>query len=315
MELRRKRVLGVGVACLDLIWEVSSFPSEDSKTKANCLLTQGGGPAATALVTLARLGLSAAYFGTVGDDPAGVAIIDGLSSAGVETGLIRVLRGASSQIAAVLVSRDTGRRTVVWHPGTAPPPEHTELTDEDLLSCGFLHLDGHHPEAALPLARRARHLGVPVSLDAGSNYAWMRDLVPLADVLIGSERFARDYTGQRDPEAMAACLARQGPGIAGVTLGAGGGVIEAGGDRFTYPALPVQAVDTNGAGDVYHGAFLAALALGATPRAAAIFASATAALKCTALGGRTGIPGRGEVLAFLAERGVRDIDLGRWVEN
>jgi len=308
-------LLGVGVACLDLVWQVGTYPAEDTKTQALGMLTQGGGPVGTALVAAARLGLRVSYFGTLGDDMAGQAIAAGLVSDGVDIAHLRLIPGASSHTAVVLVSGDYGRRTVVWHPGNVPPPDPQALPDEELRWSAFLHLDGHHPEAALPLARRARSLGVRVSLDAGSNYPWLADLVPLADVVIGSERFARDFTGEVEPNAMVDRLARYGPAIVGVTMGGAGGVIEAAGVRFVYPALPVVPVDTNGAGDVFHGAFLAALVLGLGPRDAAVFASATAAIKCTALGGRTGIPDRRGVLAFLAARDLLTGDLRSLAEQ
>lgn len=295
-------LIGLGIACLDMIWLLDEYPAEDTKNQAGDLLIQGGGPAATALVAAARLGLSAAYFGAVGDDPAGRAILDGLREEGVDTSLAVVRAGGISHTATALVNRNNGKRTVIWHPGTASPPDPALLPDDRLGRVRFLHLDGHHPRTALPLARRARALGVRVSLDAGSNYPWMAELAPLADILIGSEKFARDFTGETDPAAMVAKLAQAGPGIAGVTLGDRGGMLGCGREVFAYPGFAVRAVDTNGAGDVFHGAFLAALAAGSGPREAAIFASAAAALKCTAPGGRTGIPTRAEVEGFLQER-------------
>lgn len=296
-------ILGMGTACLDYIWQVGAYPAEDSKSQAEGVMVQGGGPVATALVAAARLGVPSAYFGTLGDDPAGREIAAGLAREQVDIDHLRVVRGTSSHTAAVLVSRATGLRTVVWHPGTVPPPSADDLPEFVLGKARFLHLDGHHPETALPLARKARALGVSVSLDAGSNYPWMKDLAPLADILIGSARFGKDFTGAEDPERMLDCLGSLGPTMVGITLGASGGLIEAHGERFGYPGFPIEAVDTNGAGDVFHGAFLSALAHGAAARDASIFASAAAALKCTMPGGRSGIPARAKVLSFLRARG------------
>ena len=295
-------ILGLGVACLDTIWRVPSFPAEDSKTQALDLAIQGGGPVATALVAAARLGVPSAYIGALGDDPAGSAILSGLAAEGIDISYVKTVPGARSHTAAVLVDESSGRRTVVWHPGTAPPPDPCSVPDAVLAQARFLHLDGHHPGAALPLAKRARKLGVAVSLDAGSNYPWMGDLLANVDILIGSASFARDFTGESEPEKMVAALAQNRAGIVGVTLGDAGGILAMEGRTINYPAFPVQAVDTNGAGDVFHGAFLAALVLDMDPPAAARFASAAAAMKCMVPGGREGIPGYREVEVFLAGR-------------
>ena len=180
------------------------------------------------------------------------------------------------------------------------PPETGDVDLEMLSGAKYLHLDGHHPEAAIYAAGKARMRGVKVSLDAGGIYPGIERLLPLVDVLIPSEEFALAITGEEKAEKAAEVLMeRNHPELLVGTQGRRGGLIWKKGQAVRYPVYPVQAIDTNGAGDTFHGAFLVGRIRGMTVYEAASFASAVSALKCTRFGAQDGIPGYEETVEFM----------------
>jgi ribokinase len=162
-----------------------------------------------------------------------------------------------------------------------------------------LHLDGWYPEIALPAARIARDAGVLVSLDAYTVSEGMEEWVSLSDVLIANESFVWGYTGCQDLEEAACSLLSQGPRLVVATLGERGCFVATCKERFYAPGFAVDVVDTTGAGDAFHGAFLYGLLQGWDLARTARFANAVGALTCRRLGGRSSIPSLDEVEVFL----------------
>jgi len=152
-------------------------------------------------------------------------------------------------------------------------------------------LDGHQTAAAISAAAVARAHGVTVSIDAGTMIPGINELLTLCDIVIASEKFATRHTGESSPESAAKTIFSPGRRFVGVTLGKEGSVGFDGTRVLRCPPFDVgEVVDTTGAGDVYHGAFVFAYAHGRAWAECMRFASVVAALKCTKLGGRTGIP-------------------------
>ena len=291
-------VIGLGFSSLDTVGLVPHLPRLDEGAPLLGLTRQGGGPVAQALVTLARLGVKVGFIGRVGDDDAGETMRRDLAAEGVDTSRLQVEPGATSPQCIILVDQPTGKRSICCSGGTVSPIPST--IDGAYASSGrFLHLDGHSPEAARAAATAARAAGVTVCLDAGGPEAHLRELVPLTDVLIAAERFARALAPDGTVERGAADLLTMGPRIVVVTCGERGAYTRTAEREVVTPALAVPVVDTTGAGDVFHGGFLYGLLQGWELARTAEFAAATAALKCTQLGGRAGIPRRSEVEAFL----------------
>ena len=142
--------------------------------------------------------------------------------------------------------------------------------------------------------------GVTVSLDAGGAYPRIEELLPLVDVLIPSEEFSLKVTGCATAvEAAKVLQERYDPKVLVITQGSKGGFIWQDGKEVRYPAFRVKAIDSNGAGDTFHGAFVAAQLKGMDVYESCRFASATSALKCTRFGAQEGIPGYEEVLEFM----------------
>lgn len=288
-------VLCVGHASYDLVFSVPHHPGADEKIFADSLVGCGGGPAANAAVTVARLGFSAAFGGYLGQDAYGELHLAELQADGVATDL--VVRGtAPTPVSAVLVKPD-GSRALVNYKGETRQLSAGAI-DFSRLRPSIMLLDGHEPNLSLPLAGR----GVPTVLDAGSVHTGSEALMFAVDYLVCSEKFARQWLGADAPERALAALADRAPAVV-ITLGEHGLIWRKGGEAGRMPAFPVEAIDTTGAGDTFHGAFAASLAAGFEWPETLRYASAAGALCCTRLGARTGIPNREQVARFL-EKGM-----------
>lgn len=292
-------VIGLGQCSLDILGQLDSYPELDEKAELNALLVQGGGPVATALVTLSRLEVPVAMVGAVGDDRFGTQIRDGLMLEKVNCTHLVQSSGCSSQVAFIAVDGQ-GHRNIFWHRGTASAVVPEGFTALLAGSARVLHLDGLHLDAAIAAARLARCRKVVTVLDAGTLRPGLEELLPLIDHLVVSERFASQFIGRDDPQGAAAALAKFGAEAVTVTLGKAGSLSRgASGHVFHQPAFAVDVVDTTGCGDVYHGGYIYGLLQGWPLQETVRFAAACAALKARALGGRTAIPRLLEVENYL----------------
>ncbi len=289
----RPTITGLGYCCLDHLCLVPRIPLDD---KVEILQTaiQGGGPSVNAIATAARLGATTAFIGCVGDDQRGQEILAGLTAEGVQISGIKIRKRAESAAGFCWIEKTNGKRSIAWTRGTAralsPKEVHTSLIKNSII----LHLDGHQTEAAIAAAKIARKHGVIVSLDAGTVVPGIEKLLALSDIIIASEKFA----GGSDAKKLFAGHCK----FSAVTMGSRGAIGFDGKQVIKCPAFKVRAVDTTGAGDVFHGAFIYKYATGGTWAECMRFASAVAALKCTKFGGRAGIPDLKTVMKFLEQQ-------------
>ncbi|HTU34981.1 MAG TPA: PfkB family carbohydrate kinase [Candidatus Acidoferrum sp.] len=288
-ELDEPLVLGIGINATDTVIRLPRFPTVDSKVEVTSAEIKAGGQVASAMVACRRWGLRARYAGKIGDDPAGQFQREEMDREDVETYWITA-RGEASQSAFILVDEPTGERTVLWKrdPAIALRPE--DMRREWLQGASALLVDGHDTEAATLAAGWAREEGLPVVADLDNRYPRVEALLQVADHPITSKDFPGRLTGERDllralPRMHAEFKCR----LTGATLGRFG-VIVWDGTRFVLcPGFRVNATDTTGAGDVFHGAFLYGLVHGWALKETLEFSCAAAALNCEALGARGGI--------------------------
>ena len=302
-------VVGLGCACLDFLGIVPHMPDQDEQVWMSDSIQQGGGMVSTALVTLSRLGASTAFVGKIGDDMAARVIKEEFDLYGVDSEHMIMEPGAASPVSMILVDESTGQRTIMAG-GSTVELSPSEVSAEMVASAKYLHLDNTNRQAALAAARIARIARVPVVLDADtmSPPGDLEDLLRLTDYLIASRVFSEELTGLADPWAAVKALSGYGSSVTVVTLGEEGSYTLAGGRSFHTPAFPVDVVDTTGAGDVYHGAFVFGLLREWKLEKTAEFASAVAAMSCTRLGGRQGIPTLDEAISFLRDRDAEHFD-------
>jgi ribokinase len=306
-----KRILGLGGVTTDQIGVVDHIPVRDEVIRLQKYRVEQGGMVATALVAAARLGAEAEFLGGVGDDANGRLALERFAAEGIATTSVQVLAGGISAFSFILVERDCGKRTIIHEPGVqrSRALEIPQGDTEALLSgVGYLHLDGFWLDTAIELARTARGMGITVTLDIGQNQRDMKIeiLLGLVDYVIPSLPFARRFANSDRVEQAAATLLGYGAKAVIQTLGEQGAfVMMKEGQSFTVPAFPVRVVDTTGAGDSFHGGFVFALGRDYALKEAVVFASAVAALKCTRLGGQSGLPSLPQVQAFLCEHEIR----------
>jgi sulfofructose kinase len=303
--VKKYDVIGLGVSPLDVVTLVDHFPAQDEVQPALGVVVQGGGPVATAMVTLARLGARVAMLDLLSNDWRGNLIRDEFQWEGVGTEFLELREGYTSSIASVWVRRDDGARSIAYAPGTVPELSAADISRDVIASARFLHVNGRHWEACLKACRYARESRVQVSFDGGAHRfrSELKELVPLVDICIVARDFAEQYTRQTEIQKAAESLLGEGPGLVVVTDGTRGSwIFPPQGQPFHQPAyLLPEVVDTTGCGDSYHGAFLFGLSKGLALEPTAALASAVAALNSQALGGRTGLPTLEQVTAFLSE--------------
>ncbi len=289
-------VLCVGHAAYDLTFMVDHHPGADEKCFASGFSSGGGGPASNAAVTVARLGGSSAFAGYLGNDLEGCRHLDELKSEGVYTGL--VVRGPHPTPLSVILVKDDGTRTVINYKGHTPFLEPDQVDFSPCRPKAVL-FDGHEPLLSSGLAREAHSRRIPTVLDAGSVHRGTKELAPMIDYLVASARFARDFAGTADMQRALAILSETAPCVV-ITLGENGLLWKRKEQSGKLPAFPVEARDTTGAGDVFHGAFALGVARSMEFTSLLRYASAAAAVSCTRIGARKGIPTTEDVRRLLA---------------
>jgi sulfofructose kinase len=301
-------VVGVGLNATDTVMLVREFPALGGKERVVSVSQQAGGQVATALVACQRLGLRTRYIGKVGDDEAGRFQLESLRKEGVDVRLVRVARRAPTQFGTIIVDQKTGERTVFWDRDPRLTVTPSEVTPRAFASSSVLHLDGCDVEAAVKAAVLARRAGAQVVADLDTVYKNVERLFPHLDYLIASANFLPAVTGQDDPFRVLEYMAREyRVRTPGMTLGRDGALV-LWQSRYLYsPGFVVETVDTTGAGDIFHGAFIYGLVKGWEMGRILDFSNAMAGLNCTRLGARGGIATQAEA-ERLMRRGGRHIN-------
>jgi sulfofructose kinase len=299
---RRFDVVGLGLNSIDLIAVVAEYPEQNSKQPLQRFARLPGGETATAMAVCARLGWDASYIGSFGDDEFGRASAQSLVAAGVSIDAARVVRGATSQFAVILVDARSGDRTVLWDRDPKLTLNPDEVLREPATAGRLLVVDSVQTAAATRAATHARAAGIPTILDIDKVRPGTQDLLRQIDVIIGAETLPGELTGYDEPgRALAAMASEYGAAVVCVTLGSEGSLARVNGREIQTPAFSVGCVDTTGAGDAFRGGFAA----GCLDRPdgdiedVLAYANAVAALNCRGLGARGGMPTKAEVDALL----------------
>ncbi len=282
-----KKVVGLGACVLDTIIECDKYPIEDTKQKADKVFLSGGGPVGNALVVISKLGVEAEVLGAFSCDTGADYLLKDFNKYNVKTDNTVKVENTTSFTSYIVLAKDSKTRTCVFDKGSVPDdPNNVKL--EAIYSADLLHLDGNYINSAIYSATKAKDLGVKVSLDAGGLYPNIEKLLPLVDILIPSGEFAMAFTKTDNiPSAIKALANSYNPEILVVTDGSRGGYYFEKGEVKKYDGVKVKAVDTNGAGDTFHGAFLVAYLNGKSVKECCEFASKVAGYKCTFIGART----------------------------
>ena len=298
------KIVGIGANVFDTLYNIPTYPKEDTKMRATAGKTAGGGPVATGLVAASKLDESTAYIGVLSDDNGGKFLKDDFKKYGVETKYIDVKSGYRSFASVLWLCEDTATRTCVFDKGDLPALVLDDAQKQAIRDAELLMVDGNEMDAAVEAAQIARENGVKVLYDCGGLYDGVEKLLALTDIMIPSEEFSLGHTGCATAEEAAEKLYETyHPEVVVITQGKKGGIIYDGKGIIAYPIYPAVVVDSNGSGDVFHGAFAAGIIKGFDFLKCCHFSSAVSAIKCMGVGARESVPDFETTKKYLKENG------------
>ena len=314
MSLKKFEIAGVDTPCVDLGLNVDKFPKPNRGEQVKSLSWQGGGKVSSGMVAAARLGAKCAMLGTVGGDDYGQFCIADFQRHGIDTSGMIVRENCTTSLSVVLSDKETRGRSILGKRGTAKHYAFEELDKSILEDCEWFFI-ANCQEDTVKAAKVARAAGARVLIDADGYTPELMENLDIIDAFVASE-FVYDALFQdQNYEANCKAIFEKGPSIVVFTFGPRGCVGYSADGYFEMPTFEeVEVVDTVGAGDVFHGAFLAGLLSGWDAKETSRFASAVSSIKCTRIGGRAGIPNRKTVLDFMETGKIDYTEIDQRVE-
>ncbi len=282
---RHPKALFIGLATVDLTYPVGEIPGRNAKISVVSQHIAAGGPATNAAMTFAFLGGNSTLVTAVGSHPLGSVIRRDLAQGSVVLHDVGRRRPEPPPVSSIMVLTCTGERTVVSANAAAFSPLHARLDPRWLNGVSMVQVDGHYMTPCIAGAKLARSRGIPVVLESGSWKEGMADLLPFIDIAICSD----DYrpSGCRNENEVLEFLAGWGISRVAITRGAGPIRFADHLKRGTIAVEKIRAVDTLGAGDIFHGAFCYYSSLGQDFRQALAAAARVATFSCRYLGTRS----------------------------
>jgi sulfofructose kinase len=301
----RKHVLCTGIAVLDLVFRVNSFPRPEVKTQASEFRTVNGGNAANAAVAIAHLGGRASFAGPLGG-PAGTDTVgDTMLALAARESIDCIdcprVEGITSPISAISID-GRGERAIVNFRDDALMAARPRDAAALVANADAVIADNRFPGFVREICAAALKRGIPTVLDADEPRQDSNALLTLVSHVVFSAEGLRATAGTDHLGRALIDVSQRTKAFVAVTDGANDVLWLSDGELRQVPAFKVNVVDTLGAGDTFHGAFTLMLAEGKSEREAMRFSAAAAALKCTRYGGILGAPARAEVEAFLGKQ-------------
>lgn len=297
------KIVCAGMACLDYLFKVERLPEGGGKFFAEDYRAAPGGPAAAAGIAVASLGHEPVFIGRLGDDQVGRDILRHLDDRGVDISHVRLVADQTSQVSTVIIDQ-AGERQIINYSSSELDPDPSWIDIRHLADADFLLTDVRWPEGAARALKLAQELGIPSLIDADIAPVDISGLIDLATYTIFSERGLEMVSNQKNLKASLTLINSISDTWPAVTSGEKGSYWLEQGKLRNCPAEQIHAVDTCGAGDVFHGGFAVAMAEQKTIDEAMHFAGVVAALKCQSFGGSMGTPNRDAVNGYLATSGL-----------
>jgi len=292
------QIVVAGVAVVDFVFKLEDFPDRAEKYRTHDAAITGGGCGANAAVAIARLGGEAILVSRLGDDPVGDMIVREVEDEGVDCSLVKRYAGCKSSFSSVFLNH-AGERQIVNYRDPNLSMDADWLAAEFPSGPGAVLADTRWPQGAIVAMQAAEKAGIPGIVDAEAPVLDSTPAIEIASHVAFSAQGLRDFTGTDSLQDGLHDAAKKTSAWLCVTDGENGVQILANGVSSNIPAYKIKAVDTLGAGDVWHGAFALLLAEGKREEQAVMFANAVAAIKCTQMGGRAGAPDRTTVNTFM----------------
>jgi sulfofructose kinase len=296
-------VVGFGLNSVDQLCVVPQYPHCDSKSEIVRYEMLPGGQVATAMVFLSRMGLRTKYVGKVGGDDLGRFCLQKLQLETIDIASIRIEEGARNQFSIIIVDQQSGERTVLCQRDRRLDFKESELNEGAVCAGQILHLDGYD-SASLNAAIWCQKQGIPVCIDLDTVTPNCAELLKQIDFLIVNSNFSVEYTGISNPIDAFHALRQTFDGFLVMTLGKNGSMVWVGDQCVQFPGLSVTAIDTTGAGDIFHGAFIYGLLQNWPLKKIMGFANAAAGLSCMNLGAQSGLHTLTEILQHVDKAGT-----------
>jgi sugar/nucleoside kinase (ribokinase family) len=291
-------ILGLGTVVVDHQAFLKALPEPDTKGEILSDRFQVGGPVPTALALLSRFGVETSFIGKWSTDEWGSMIEEDLGRSKVSIGNALVHPQFRTGFAHVWVEKGTGRRSIAAYRGSHEIVE-ADLDGVDWSRYGALHLDGWSTDAAIVAAERMRTIGGKVFLDLGSPKARLKELISRVDHVNCPRRLVETLFPGEGIEVGATRFLEYGAESVSVTDGTQGSWMTTKEGTIHQAVFAIEAIDTNGAGDVFSGAMVFGLIQGWSHGDCLRFAAAAAALKCQRMGNRGALPTRAQVDSVL----------------
>ena len=300
------KIVGIGSLVLDEVHLAEGVLEPDAVLYIRDTFVNLGGMVGNALSTAARMGAEAVVLGAVGGDVEGTEILRQLRSRGVDASLVAQIDSGSSPRSIVFRMEADGTRTIFNRKGVMSLPGLPAVSPSCLDDASCLHLDGFWIDSALELAKEARKRGIPVTADMSQNMApdSLFRLLEHIDFFVPSIHAMKNVTGETEVSAMADRMMERGCRRIVITMGKEGSYCrEQGSEGFLVPVFPSEVVDTNGLGDIFHGALAYAVTRGWSFCGVVEYATAAAAIACGRTHeGTSHLPGSDETDEFLKRR-------------
>jgi sulfofructose kinase len=298
------KLVCIGNLFLDRVYRVRDLMAGPCKVASSSVVKRGGGPAPTAAIAAARMGVETAFWGRVGDDAEGQWLKHSLAVRGVDVSGIVVCPKASTSCSSIMVD-PSGERQILAYTDPAMEARAEKLPFDMLDTDTFILSDMRWLSVMPRVMDEAERLGIPVLLDVDvvSEDRCYMECVRRASYVICAELGLRKLVGLNETREALLELGRRCKGVVAATRGDKGSLWNVSGNITHVPSFSVSVADSTGAGDVFHGALAAGLALGKDLSEAVRMASAASAILCRNGRGWDGIPSMDEVRAFLQQQG------------
>jgi sugar/nucleoside kinase (ribokinase family) len=298
LEGKEFDAVGFGTNAVDYLIVVPEYPQFNSKIELTNYYQLAGGEIASTMAGLCRLGMKTAYIGRFGDDSAGDFGLKTLRDEGVNVEFAEQIKGATTQIAFIVIDERNGERTVIWKRDEKLSYKPDEVSLEMMSKAKVFHATPHDSLACIRLAQEAKKHGAIISIDIDNIFDGVLEMIPLVDIFISSREFPEKLLGIKDEKtALQEIKSRFGCPIVGMTLGEEGSLVLYENEFIKTDgyAVPNGCKDTTGAGDSFRVGLIYGLLKGESVETALKMANAVAALKCREIGARTALPNEREL--------------------
>lgn len=292
------KVLCVGVATLDRLVLVDKFPEKDERVVSIESSVGFGGPAATAAVTLGRLGISSALAAVIGDDDDGRAILKNLENEGVNTSLVLVDPSVRTATSTIIVSKSEQTRAILVQPS---PVNLLTIDELQCLPFDWVHCD---QQGVVALHKANIHRGASWKLSIDLGYSVDGVIPEDFDLFAPSDRVMLELYPDLPISESVSHLARRANNKVVVAQGSTGAYFADSQTHGLAPAAASHILSTLGAGDVFHGALVASQIWGTSLETGTAIANIVAGISCKALDGQSGIPHMADLLVELNKKGI-----------